>query len=165
MSNWKKKQNVVWLIVAVFYLLFLFNYVAYAQGSLPVSADVSANAKSLVEAHLKAQVTYDKVSLARLTHSQYFEISPVGEFDTREKMLGFYDTPRNPPGPEVSVQEWEMRQFGANVTASAKLQFKMRVGEQTREFAIRATYHLCDEAGQTKMCSAHYTPIVAKRGA
>lgn len=165
MSNWKKKQNVLWLVVAVFYLLFLFNYVAYAQSTLPVSAEVSASAKSLVEAHVKAQVNYDKASLARLTHSQYFEISPVGEFDTREKMLGFYDTPHNAPGPEVSVQEWEVRQFGANVSASAKLQFKMRIGEQTREFAVRATYQLCDEAGQTKICSAHYTPIVAKRGA
>ena len=158
MFNWKKKRNLLWMAAAVFYLLFLFNFAAHAQSL------VLADAKALVEAHVKAQVTYDKLSLARLTHSHYFEISPVGEFDTREKMLGFYDTPRNAPGPEVSVQEWEVRQFGSNVMASSKLQFKMRIGEQTREFAMRATYQLCDEGGQAKICSAHYTPITPKRG-
>ena len=62
MSNWKKKKMYLWLVVAVFYLLFCLT-MAYAQSTLPVSAEVSASAKSLVEAHVKAQVNYDKTSL------------------------------------------------------------------------------------------------------
>lgn len=158
MGNWKKKKHFLWIAAVAFYLFFLMNHVAYGQSVVPDEA------KALVESHVKAQVSFDKAALARLTHSQYFEISPVGEFDTRDKMLGFYDSPRNRPGPEVSLQDWEYRQFGLQVMVSAKLVFTMRVGEQTREFAMRGTYSLCDEAGKLKICSATYTPITPRRG-
>lgn len=158
MGNWKKKHHLLWITAAVFYGLFLLNYVAYGRPVLPDEA------KALVESHVKGQVNFDKAALARVTHSQYFEISPVGEFDTREKMLGFYDAPRNGPGPEVSILDWEYRQFGPQGVVSAKLVFKMRAGEQIREFAMRGTYLLCDEAGQLKICSANYTPMTPRRG-
>lgn len=151
-KNHRKTGLLIALAALTLYLGF-FSYIAHAQTS------TSEQAKNLVEQHVKAQLAFDVEALNQLTHSHYFEISPAGEFDAKEKMLSFYAKKGNGPLPELQTSEWQVRELPATTIISTRLNYKMQLGEQSRQFAMRATYVLCHEDAKVKICSAQYTPI------
>src|SRR5690349_7802094 len=53
--------------------------------------------RSLVKRVADAQVAWDAIALDSLFAADYIEISPAGEFDPREKVLGFYKPELKPP--------------------------------------------------------------------
>ena len=151
-KNHRKTGLLIVLAALTLYLGF-FSYVAHAQ------TNTAEQAKSLVEQHVKAQLAFDVDALNQLTHSRYFEVSPVGELDAKEKMLSFYAKKGNGPVPELQIADWQVREWPATTIISTRLNYKMQLGEQSRQFAMRATYVLCQEDARVKICSAQYTPI------
>lgn len=135
---------------------------------LSVSAMITAHAATLypsgealaiVQKHVQAQANFDQKTLEAITHSQYIEVSPAGEVDERSKMLGFYAIENRKQVPAVEVLEPVFRDVAEGKLVIAKLRYKMQVGEQTRQFSIRASYMLCKEKSDWKICSAQYTGI------
>ena len=153
MRNRHTKTGLLIALAALTLYLGFFSYVAHAQ------TVTSEQAKNLVEKHVKAQLAFDSETLNQLTHSRYFEVSPAGEFDVKEKMLGFYAKKGNGPVPDILINDWEVRELSNTTVIAARLNYKMQVGEQNRQFALRASYVLCQEATVNKICSAQYTPI------
>jgi hypothetical protein len=153
MRNRHTKTGLVIALAALTLYLGFFSYVAHAQ------TVAGEQAKTMVDKYVKAQLAFDVNTLNQLTHSRYFEVSPVGEFDAKEKMLSFYAKKPNGPVPEIHISEWEVREFSNNAVIAARLNYKMQVGEQSRQFAMRASYVLCQEVNMNKICSAQYTPI------
>lgn len=153
MRNRQRKTGLLIALAALTLYLGFFSYVAHAQ-TITVE-----QAKNMVEKHVKAQLAFDVEMLNQLTHSRYFEISPVGEFDPKEKMLGFYAKKGSGLVPELHISDWEVRELATSTVVSARLNYNMTRGEQTRQFAMRASYVLCPEANVDKVCTAHYTPI------
>ncbi|MBR7801584.1 DUF4440 domain-containing protein [Undibacterium fentianense] len=128
----------------------------------PVSAATnfsSSDALGLVQKHVQAQANFDQKSLEAVTHSQYVEVSPAGEVDERAKMLGFYAPENRKQIPTVEILEPVFRELPEAKLVIAKLRYKMQVGEQSRQFSIRASYLLCKEKQDWKICSAQYTGI------
>jgi ABC-type transporter MlaC component len=118
---------------------------------------------ALVKQMTDAQVNYDRAALDKIFAADYIEISPVGEFDPREKVLGFYS-------PEVKAKAGDAK---AAVEAS---DFSIRVYEK-QNFAIvitrltflrapalppinmRATVVCRRDKGVWKIASVQYTGI------
>ena len=68
--------------------ILAFLFVVACQGFAQVKDD--APLKQLVGQLVDAQTKYDAAALDRLFTADYIEISPLGEFDPRNKVLGFY---------------------------------------------------------------------------
>jgi ketosteroid isomerase-like protein len=131
----------------------------YAQAS---SKDDAA-LKNVVRQVLDAQIGYDAKKLDSLFTSDYIEISPVGEFDPRAKVLGFYAPDQKPP-PALSVTvedtEYSIRNYGKYAVVITRLNYLMSMdGKAAPTRSIRATYVIRREKDSWKVASAQYTGI------
>lgn len=127
----------------------------------PVHAadDPTTAVLQLVRQHAQAQSSFDQATLQTLTADNYIEISPVGEMDTREKMLGFYAQDKKRPGPAVAVEEAVTRFLGDSAIVVAKMAYTMTLDGNSRNFAMRASFVAQKTNGVWKLVSAHYTGI------
>lgn len=119
--------------------------------------------KSLVRQMLDAQIGYDIATLSKIYASDYVEISPVGEYDPREKAIGFYNPEAAPNRDKIKrvleTDEFAIRDYGkfavviARVTASRSVE-----GQQSRPpVSFRATFVCRKVKGDWKIVSVQYT--------
>jgi hypothetical protein len=146
--------------LSIFTILFLFlSGVASAQSS---SKD-DATLRSLVTQAALAQTAFRPVTLDRILTKDYIEISPAGEFDPREKVLGFYKPDLKPPAnviPKVELSEFSIRRYGRFAIVIAKLTYSTTVDSKAMPpRSMRATFACRQEKGSWKIASAHYTGI------
>jgi len=113
----------------------------------------------LVQRFATAQGTFDRAALEALTAENYVEISPLGEVDSRAKMLSFYVKHDDKPLPAITVDEITTRVLGNTGIVLAKVSYGMTVGAQTRTASLRSTFVAQQQAGAWKLVSAQYTPI------
>ena len=100
---------------------------------LAVTDPAAAPLGDLVRKFTDAQVQRDAAALRALTSEQYIEVSPVGELDAREKMLGFYVKDASRAAPALAIDEWVFRPTGDSAVVIAKLNFTM-TAEQKKLF-------------------------------
>lgn len=111
-----------------------------------------------------AQQNYDANALDKLLTADYIEISPVGEFDPREKVLGFYKPEMKPPADKmsakVSADEFSIRVYDKFAVVISRLNYTITSeGKTLPPRNIRATF-FCKKDGKTwKIASAQYTGI------
>ena len=74
--------------VIVFTVLSLASFSSFVAQSV-TKDDVAL--KSLIKQMTDAQIAYDAATLDKIFTADYIEISPVGEVDPRQKVLGFYN--------------------------------------------------------------------------
>ena len=145
-------------IVITFFLLS----VAVAVSAQTRSRDDAA-LKSLVTQMADAQTAFDAGSLDRILTADYIEISPVGEFDPREKVLGFYKPELKPPAnvvPKVELSEFSIRSYGKFAIVIVKLTYTPTMdGKAMPPRSMRATFVCRQEKGAWKIASAQYTGI------
>lgn len=114
----------------------------------------------LVGDFVRAQQAFDVPALSALTTPDYLEISPVGELDTREKMLSFYAPDKKAPAPPVELRDPVVRVFGDTAIVVATLAYTMQPpGQPPRVMALRASFVAHRLADRWKLASAHYTGI------
>lgn len=123
------------------------------------AATTDAELVSLVERHAQAQSAFDQPTLRATTAENYVEISPVGEVDSREKMLSFYAPELKRPAPQVQVDEPAVRIMGDTALVSARLSYTMNQDGATRKFAMRGGYVARLVGQQWLLVSAQYTGI------
>jgi ketosteroid isomerase-like protein len=112
----------------------------------------------LVRRFTTAQQTFDVAALKALTSEDYIEVSPVGELDPREKMLGFYAPEHKTDGPPLAVSDISVRLFGDCGVVIATLSFTV----QGRTVEMRSTYVAHNESSEWKLVSAQATGIRPK---
>ena len=145
------------------YSLATFAFCAtFAQAAL---ADDAADVLNLVRQHVAAQTQFDVPKLAALTADNYVEVSPMGEVDTREKMLAFYAPEKKTATPVITVEEPLVRVTGGTAVLIGKLAISVNAGGQQRQMAMRASYVAVKEGANWKLMSAQYTGIAPKRPA
>jgi ketosteroid isomerase-like protein len=105
----------------------------------------------VVSSFIAAQRGFDRPALERLTAPDYVEISPIGEVDPREKMLGFYTPDKRQPTPEIVTTERDVRVHGDTALVTARLSIGPR--------AMRGVYVARRDAGVWRLISAQFTPI------
>lgn len=120
--------------------------------------------KSLVREMLDAQIGYDIATLSKIYASDYVEISPIGEYDSREKAIGFYNPEATPNRDKikrvVEVGDFTVRDYGkfavitACVTASRTVEGQQ---QQRPPVSFRTTFVCRKEKGDWKIASVQYT--------
>lgn len=143
-----------------FAILFLFaSHVVSAQSG---SKDDGA-LTSLVNQMVHAQLAYDAAALDRVFTADYIEISPAGEFDPRDKVLGFYKPELKPPDTVVSrleVSDVSVRNCGKFAVVIAKFTYEMKMaGKAMPPRSLRGMFVCRSEKGSWKIASAQYTGI------
>lgn len=114
----------------------------------------------LVDEFTRAQRDFDQAALRRLTTADYLEISPVGDVDTRDEMIGFYAPDKKRPAPELAVSERSVRRNGDTGMVVAKLRFAVPGPDGTRrDVAMRASFVARRSGEGWKLAGAQYTPI------
>jgi ketosteroid isomerase-like protein len=131
--------------------------------SAQASAKDDAALKASVRQVLDAQISYDAQKLDSLYTADYIEISPVGEFDPRHKVLSFYAADKKPPQTmKVSVEdtEYSIRNYGKSAIVIVRLNYTMTMdGKSAPPRGMRATYLMQKEKGSWKVASAQFTGI------
>ena len=111
-----------------------------------------------------AQGNYDANGLDKIFTADYIEISPIGEFDPREKVLGFYKPELKPPVDKMSttleMTDYSIRNYGKFAIVIARLNYTITSdGKQLPPRSMRVTTVCRKEKGAWKIASAQYTGI------
>ena len=78
-------------------------------GSVMAREDAPAAVAALAGKFLEAQRSFDLPAIRALTAENYVEVSPAGELDDREKMLGFYAPDKKTQAPPMKCTMARMR--------------------------------------------------------
>lgn len=120
--------------------------------------------KSLVKQMTDAQIAYDSAALDKIFTADYIEISPVGEFDPREKVLGFYTPEAKAAAGKMSakldVTDFSIRQYGKFAIVISKFTYRLEnEGKPLPPRSMRVMTILRKENEGWKIASAQYTGI------
>ena len=141
-------------------LLFASSSLAFAQTQNKEDAKLTALVKQMAD----AQRNYDAEALDKIFAADYIEISPVGEFDPREKVLGFYKPEMKPDASKMSATveatDFSIRSYDKFAIVITRLNFTRTVeGKTLPPISMRATIVCRKEKGEWKIASAQYTGI------
>jgi len=145
--------------------VFIFAFVLILTSSFAFAQTKDDESlKALVKQMTDAQAAYDANTLDKIFTSDYIEISPVGEFDPREKVLGFYKPELKPPAGKMSAttvaDEFSIRNYGKFAIVITRLNYTITTdGKTLPPRSIRATIVCRKEKGAWKIASAQYTGI------
>ncbi len=120
--------------------------------------------KSLIKKMADAQANYDPKALDEVFASDYIEISPRGEVDPRDKVLGFYKPEEKPPADKLTLTieagEYNIRNYGKFAIVVTKFDYKIVAnGTPAPPRSIRCVVVLRKEKSAWKIASAQYTAI------
>ena len=123
-----------------------------------------ATSKSLLKRMTDAQTAYDAPALDRIFASDFIEISPVGEFDPRDKVLGFYTPKAKAEAGNMSaaleVSEYSIRTYDKFAVVISKFTYSLTAdGKTMPPRSMRVTTVFRKEKGEWKIASAQYTGI------
>lgn len=146
--------------------LFILFLLSIGTASAQTASNDEAALKSLIQKLADAQITFDTTALDQIFTSDYIEISPAGEFDPREKVLGFYKPELKPPaGPKLEISEHSIRSTGKFAIVIVKLTYTMTMdGKALPPRSMRATFVCRQEKGAWKIASSQYTGIRPQAG-
>ena len=128
---------------------------SHAVPAQEVSSADSNGAAEVVQKFLDAQAHFDVPSLRALTAEQFVEISPLGEVDPREKMIGFYRKDTPPAALIPLIDERQVRVFSDSALVTVRITFT--INGQAR--SLRSNFVAHKEGTQWKLVSAQHTPM------
>ncbi|MFS1702248.1 nuclear transport factor 2 family protein [Alteromonas sp. AMM-1] len=117
-------------------------------------------AKTLVQQQIDAQLAFDADTLKRILHDSYLEVSPVGEIDTKEQVVAFYDPAKKRPGPAATLSDLNVRVYQQTAVVTGHVVFAMTMpdGKENR-FTMTGSWVIAEHEGVATIVSAHYTPV------
>ncbi|MEQ1642811.1 MAG: nuclear transport factor 2 family protein [Pyrinomonadaceae bacterium] len=123
-----------------------------------------ATFKSLIKQMTDAQLAYDAAALDKIFTADYIEISPVGEFDPREKVLGFYTPEAKAAAGKMSakldVTDFSIRQYDKFAIVISKFTYMLEnEGKPLPPRSMRVMTVFRKEKDAWKAASAQYTGI------
>lgn len=134
-----------------------------------LAAQAFADAKAeqqivaLVREFAAAQKDIDAKKLDELLAPDYVEVSPVGEVDSREKVLGFYGPEKKQAGSNLvsyELDEISTRVYGDTAVVIARLPFTTKTPDgQTVSRAFRCTFVCRKLKGKWLLASTQYTGL------
>ncbi len=134
-----------------------------AAAILPARAEEvpqQATLLQLVQSYANAQIDFAPAKIDAIVTRDFIEVSPAGEVDTREKVLGFYEPSKKKGDPQRFVaSEPVVRVFGNAASVVVMLTGSATVNGEKRSFSFRAGYLAVKDGGQWKLASAQYTGI------
>ncbi len=124
----------------------------------PPAAQV-AELQALARRYVEAQFTFDPATLARVTAPQFVEVSPKGEVDAREAVLGFYAADRKTAAPPHQVIEQAVRLTGSTAVITQTLE----MGSGPRRLRMTQALSASWVEGRWQLTSSQTTPVPPPR--
>lgn len=131
---------------------------------VPMTAQArSANMVTLAqqaEAFVRVRNAFDQAALTAMMAPEYQEVSPIGEVDSRERVIGFYAPDKKKPAPPMTISETVARPAGAVGVVTMRIAYAMpgKDGQmQTR--ALRAGFVARRIGSEWRFVSLQLTPI------
>ena len=132
--------------------------------SAPVAAQsVEVDTQKLglrAEAFVRVRNQFDQAAMIAMMAPEYQEVSPVGEVDSRERVIGFYAADKKSAAPPMTITETVARPAGTIGVITMRIAYTMpgKDGQmQTR--ALRAGFVALRIKGDWQFVSLQFTPI------
>ena len=148
------------------------SYLAVMMASIMVAAPGSAQNNQAADAPVLALVTvfsaaraqFDAKALDALLTSDYIEVSPVGEVDRRQEVLGFYAPSKATPAPPMTLGTDDVRRYGDIVVVVGSVNYAIPGPNGTTvKRTMRVTYVARRVARHWLMASTQYTAVRSTR--
>lgn len=145
------------------FILLMFLMLACSSTFAQKAKDEDA-LKDLVKQMTDAQTNYNPTMLDKIFTADYIEISPIGEFDEREKVLGFYKPEMKPPADKMTAvtdaTDFSIRTYDKFAIVITRLNYTITSdGKQLPPRSIRAMIVCRKEKDAWKIASVQYTGI------
>lgn len=112
------------------------------------------------EAFVRVRNQFDQAAMIAMMAPEYQEVSPVGEVDSRERVIGFYAADKKSAAPPMTITETVARPAGTIGVVTMRIAYTMpgKDGQmQTR--AMRAGFVARRTKGDWQFVSLQFTPI------
>ncbi|HXH16768.1 MAG TPA: nuclear transport factor 2 family protein [Sphingomonas sp.] len=129
---------------------------ATAQSANPDTKSLAQKA----EAFVQVRNQFDQPAMIAMMAPDYQEISPVGEVDSRDRVIGFYAADKKSPAPPMTITETVARAAGTTGVVTMRIAYTMpgKDGQmQTR--ALRAGFVARRVKGGWQFVTVQFTPI------
>lgn len=141
--------------------IVLFSFAGFVTAQ---SNKSDAAITGLIRKMSDAQTSYDQKALDSIFTTDFVEISPVGEYDDRSKVLSFYTPEAKAAQSKISstveVSEVTIRHYDNVAVAIAKFTYNIKNdGQSLPPRSMRVTIVCRKEKGEWKIASTQYTGI------
>lgn len=133
---------------------------------LSACASLSGNAagseqelKALGKAYADAQFAFDQAALIRMTAPKFVEVSPKGEVDEREAVIGFYAADKKSAAPPHQVLDQKVRVTGSTAVITQTLE----LGASPRLMRMAQALSASWVDGHWVLTSSQTTPVPPAR--
>lgn len=145
-------------------LTILFFLAIFCSVSSSAQTSDEQKLKALLKQMTDAQTAYDAAALNRIFTLDFIEVSPVGEFDPREKVLSFYTTKAKAEAGNMSasldISEYSIRTYEKFAVVISKFTYTVTAdGKPLPPRSMRVTIVFRKEKGEWKIASAQYTGV------
>lgn len=145
-------------------LVFLIVTLFTAQGFSQSQNKDETIFKSLIKQMTDAQMAYDAAALDKIFASDYIEISPAGEFDPHDRVLGFYTPKAKAEAGNMSASleatEYSIRSYDKFAIVIARFNYSLvNEGKPLPPRSMRVMVVFRKEKSMWKIASAQYTAI------
>jgi ketosteroid isomerase-like protein len=125
--------------------------------------NVSDPIGSLVDRFNAARTDFAADDLAATLAPDYQEISPVGDVDSRDQVIGFYRPDRRVPAPAIKSSERAIALHGDWALVTERRSFDVpRPDGSVVTRSLRARYVAVRHGATWQLASAQFTPIPAR---
>ena len=112
------------------------------------------------EAFVQVRDTFDQAAMIAMMAPDYQEVSPIGELDSRERVIGFYAPDKKVPAPPMTISETAVHASGDIGTVTMRIAYAVPGSDgkvQTR--ALRAGFVARRIGRDWRFSFAQFTPI------
>ncbi len=117
---------------------------------------------NLIKQFVETQRTFDSDTMGKLLAADYVEVSPAGDVDEREKVLGFYSpASKAASGAPSSIEcdQFRIREYSDYASVIVRQAFVSNNVANPRPIYMRASFLCRKEQGRWVISSAQYTGI------
>ncbi|MEG3083220.1 nuclear transport factor 2 family protein [Sphingomonas sp. PB2P12] len=112
------------------------------------------------EAFVQVRNQFDQAAMIAMMAPEYQEVSPVGEVDSRERVIGFYAPDKKMPAPPMTITETIARPAGALGVVTMRIAYAVPGKDgQVQSRALRAGFVARRIGRDWRFVSAQFTPI------
>ena len=132
--------------------------------SAPVAAQsVEVDTQKLglrAEAFVRVRNQFDQAAMIAMMAPEYQEVSPVGEVDSRERVIGFYAADKKSAAPPMTITETVARPAGTIGVVTMRIAYTMPGKDgQMQPRALRVGFVARRIKGDWQFVSLQFTPI------
>ncbi len=132
-----------------------------AIGAPVAAADTDADGLAQrAESFVRVRNAFDQAAMTAMMAPDYQEVSPIGEVDSRERVIGFYAADKKQPAPPMTISETVARPAGGVGVVTMRIAYAMPGKDgQVQTRALRAGFVARKVGGAWQFVSVQFTPI------